>query len=100
MNVIKHLEKGYQLIQTNYEGWVSFWIRDPHGDDIETFASVKRAMDYWKMNKKDILSGAETPEYRRAKNEVKKLVRRMGGNFDLMPKEEQNAWIKECAGKA
>jgi hypothetical protein len=48
------------------------------------------------MNKKEILNTAESPERLKARKEAEKLVRKMGGNFALMTKEEQDGWIEEC----
>ena len=97
MKIVRELEKGYTIIQTEYDpGWISFWIRNPHGEDVETFSSVKRAMDWWELKKKEILKVAETPAWRKARKEAEKLVKRMGGDLYSMPPEELREWIKEC----
>ena len=96
MKLIKVLSKDYKLFQTDFENWISFWIIDPHGEDVKSFASVQRAMDWWEVNKKEILEESETPEWRRARQEATKLVRRMGVSLDSLPKEEQEQFIREC----
>ena len=91
------LQKGYTLVQTEYDpGWISFWIKDPHGEDIKSFSSVKKAMDWWDMSKDERLEGAETPAWRKARKEAEKLVRKMGGDLNTLPAEEQKEWIEEC----
>ena len=96
MKTIRTLGKDYYLIQTDYEGWISFWIIDPHGEDVKSFSSVQRALDWWQVKKKEMLNEAESPKWRKARREAEKLVKKMGGNFDLMPQEEKDGWIKEC----
>ena len=95
--VIEKLEKDFTLIQTNFENWISFWIVDPHGEDIKSFPSSARARVWWESNMKIILNQerAESPERLKARNEARKLVKRMGLKFDKLSKHEQDEWIEE-----
>jgi hypothetical protein len=96
MKVVRELENGFTIVQTNYEGWISFWIKDPHGEDVETFASVARAMKYWEEKGGIMVDKSESPERLKAHKEARKLCKRMGINLDSLSKEEQEEWIEEC----
>ena len=95
--VIQELEKGFTLIQSNTENWISFWIIDPHGEDVKSFSSSARARIWWEINMKKVLNQerAESPKKLKARNEARKLVKRMGLNFDKLSNEEQEEWIGE-----
>ncbi len=97
MRPIKWLEKDYTVVQTEYDaGWISFWIKDPHGNDVKSFSSSSKALKWWESNKEKLLKDAESPAWRKARREAEKLVRRMGGNLSLLPEDEQKEWIEEC----
>lgn len=96
MKIIRELEKGYKITQTDFENWISFWIIDPHGEDVKSFQSVKRATDWWEVNKKELSEKSETPEWRKARQEAAKLVKRMGFKLELLPEDEQKEFIEQC----
>lgn len=94
--IIKELEKGFLIVQTDIENWISFWIKDPHGEDVKSFTSSYKAQVWWDFNRKFLLENSDTPAILKARKEARKLVKQMGINFNKLSKEEQDEWIEEC----
>ena len=98
--VIKSLGKGYKIVETDtrgvefggIEGWISYWIVDKDGDDIETFSSAVRAENWWAENKDTIDESFDGSVERLAKN----LTGRMGLKWGNLSDKEKKEWIEEC----
>jgi hypothetical protein len=93
--VIKDLSSGFKIVERSYEDDYYFWIVDGHRNDVKTFSSSTRARKWWELNMKDLTEKSESPARLKARKEVKKLVKRMGINFDKLTTKEQEEWIQQ-----
>lgn len=98
---VKTLDRGYSIIEQDtrnvnlggVSGWISYFIVDKNGDNIESFSSVQRAVRWWELN-----GGSLDEVFNESlEKEAKKLTKRMGIKWDTLSLEEKQEWIDELS---
>ncbi len=68
MEIIRlYMEKGWTIRETDttmqdlmdVPGYVSYWIVSPHGEFVKSFVTKKRAHEYWRNHKDNIMLDVE-----------------------------------------
>lgn len=97
--VIKTLKDGYQILESDTRdvdfcgvaGWISYWLVDRNGEQVETFSSALRAERWYGMNR----NGIKKPGDTNAEKLAKSLTKKMGLKWETLSDEEKEEWIKE-----